>query len=119
MAFAQDTAQPHADPLIQVGKRGFMAVFEIFKPTHQSSIDVRDDSLQTLTVIALRFGTYCVLQLIDALLSRPFVALLKMISQKVESTFRCCVHLQRGAIVWRDGFCAGVLGHIGKLQILF
>ena len=83
----QNTAQAHPDPAVH-GREGCkMTVFEIFKPAAQHAIDFLDDRLQAVTVIALGHNPDCILELAEALLTRPTHAAFKVVSQKIESSF--------------------------------
>ena len=84
--FAQDTSQPLPDPLIQRFERCPVAVFEISKPAGERAIDVLDDVFHSAGSKPWSLVAQGFFELVQALLSRPSIALFKMISEKVEST---------------------------------
>lgn len=50
---AEDAAEPHSGPAIQMAEGRTMTVQEILKPADQAPIEVRDDRPKTLTSCAL------------------------------------------------------------------
>src|SRR5688572_12296212 len=74
--FAQDAAQTHPEPLVQRRKRRVVAMFEIPKPASRDQIDARDDYLQASPVVALGKHAQLVLEFLQALAARPFIATL-------------------------------------------
>ena len=84
-SFAEDAAQAHAHPAVQVGERRAPTVFEVFKPAAQRAVHVRDDRLQALAV-----GPFClpangVLELRQALLPRKAAMLEEAITKELEA----------------------------------
>ena len=84
-ALAQNAAQPHSEPTVEVWERPFMTMFEVFKPAFQGSIDPADDLLQALPVGATGQLPQTVLEFLEALFARPSVASLEVIPQKVKA----------------------------------
>ena len=61
-------------------------MFEVFKPAHQASIQRGDDPFQALPVVAFGLATDVVFEFLQTLPTRPFLALLEMVSKKVKAT---------------------------------
>ena len=62
-----------------------MAVFEVTKPATRDRVDARDDHLQALPIVALGEDAKLVLELLQALLPRPFIPALEVIPEKVKA----------------------------------
>ncbi len=83
---SEDAPQSHADPPIDGDKRGHAAVFEIFKPAAQGSIEVVDDDREAVPVGASGFLTHRVFELLQTFLARQTKVALEVIAEKVKST---------------------------------
>jgi hypothetical protein len=92
---AQDAAQSPAHPAVQRGERGFVAVLEISKPAPQGSIQIDDGGRQALPMRAPSFGPNRVSKFPLTLPARPFAALLKVVTEKVEAPRLGGVHDSR------------------------
>src|SRR4029450_13024075 len=68
----QNASKPRPNPLIQRWKRSLMAMLEVLKRSDQRAIDVFNDRLHAVAVCPPGLSAYRVLQLIQALPSRPF-----------------------------------------------
>src|SRR6266571_6158205 len=82
----QDSAQAHAYPLIQRCKGSFMTVLEVPKPARQRLVHRLNDYSQAAPMSASRFTPNRRFQFGHTLSSRPAVATLKVITQKVKAT---------------------------------
>jgi len=83
-ALAQDTSNPSSHPAIQRGKRPFIAMFEELKPSSHGAIDLFDDPCQAMAIAAPGLGPDGILELLEALPSRPTSAVLKVVPKKVK-----------------------------------
>jgi hypothetical protein len=74
LSSAQDAAQARAEPGVERTEPVPRAVLKVHKPPAQRAIHVRDDDSQRLPIGAAGFGPQGVLELVDALRSRPVMA---------------------------------------------
>src|SRR6266508_2743001 len=98
LSASQDASESHPNPAIYRSKDVVMTMFEVFKPAHQVSIQRGDDPFQALPVVAFGHATDAVFEFLQTLPSRPFLALLEMVSEKVKSSWRRRIHHSR--FVW-------------------
>ena len=70
-------------------------MLEIFKPATHGAINIRNNRLHALPIIAPRLCPYRVFELAKALLSGPLHVSFKVISKKIESTLLCRIHNPR------------------------
>ena len=63
-ALSQDRSQPHPNPTIEVFKNSPITVFEVFKPSSQGRIQIRDDARQAVSVFAFGFAADTVFELL-------------------------------------------------------
>ena len=89
---SQDTAQPPADPVVKCRERVAMTVLEVFEPAPQRPVDVGDDGLKTVPVGAPGLATHRVLELLQALRTRPTRTRLEVIPQEVKAARLGGVH---------------------------
>ena len=87
-AIAQDTSNPSSHPTIDRGKGPSIAMFEVLKPSSHGAVDVFDDHCQAMPVAAAGLGADSILELLEALPSRPASAVLKVVPKKVKSLSR-------------------------------
>ncbi len=89
MSLEQNATQATSNQMIQAAKHVRVGrVFEVFKPAPRRPIDRRDDDSQAMPVLTRRLGANRVLDLLQALVTRPAFATLKVIAQKVEPFLR-------------------------------
>src|SRR5437773_2946012 len=81
----ENAPQTHADPAIQVVKRGAVAVLEIPKPALRATVDVGDDRQQSPSIGTVRLRPDRVPELPQALRARPTPVTLEVIPQEVET----------------------------------
>ena len=98
LMLAQYGAKSHSYPSVHPGKYGAMAMLEIVEPSPQDGIQLRDDLAQTVAVVAPSVLPYPVPEFAQALLAGPFLATLKVIPQKVEST--CLAGIDYLGLLW-------------------
>ena len=79
-ALPQYRSYPPAYPTVQPRKCPLVAVLEVFKPPSARHIHGFDDPFQTLPVSATGLFSNGILHLLDAFLSRPSGAPLKVVS---------------------------------------
>ena len=89
---SQDTAQSAPDVAIHGFKRFGFAVFEVFKPSSQRSIQILADPRHAASLAAPGLPSNRVFEPVHALLARPFHALLEVIAEKVKSDFQTGIH---------------------------
>jgi hypothetical protein len=95
-ALAQDASNPASHPTVYRGKRPFVAMFEVLKPSPKGVIHLFDDRCQALAIAAPGLGADGVFELLETLPSRPARAFLKVISQKVKPlSGHCEIHNSR------------------------
>src|SRR5437870_1998438 len=82
----QDSTQAHSYPLIQRWKGSFMTVFEVPEPARQRLVHRLNDDSQAVPMSASRFTPNRRFQFGHTLSSRPAIATLKVIAQKVKAT---------------------------------
>lgn len=92
VAPTQNATQSHANPRVQRWKRGSVTMLEVVKPSLQSPIDVRDDDRQATTIVPLRFRAERVLKVPETFPTRPAIAALEVIPQKIKSSRLRRVH---------------------------
>src|SRR5260221_14177231 len=71
LAAAKDAAQAHPRPLVQRAEGRLQAVLEITKPADQRAVDIKNDAPQRFAGRTSGFLADRVLELVQALLSRP------------------------------------------------
>src|SRR5215470_5085195 len=110
LSVSQDTAQPHADPVIECRERVAMAVLEVFEPAHQRLVDVGDDVLKTVAVGAPGLAMNRVFELLQAFRTRPPRTRLEVISQEVKAARLGGVHDPRlGRMPSQPSLCRPLL----------
>ena len=110
MPMAQDAAQTHAHPVVQRGKRALIAVLEVAKPAVQGSIQIDDGGLQALPARAPGLGSNRVSKFPFTLPTRPFSALLEMVTEKIEAPRLGGVHNSRlDRMQHQSGLCRPAL----------
>ena len=67
-------------------------MLEVAEPSFQGAVQFRADSFVIPAVAATGLAPYCVFELIQALLARPFLCPFKMVSQEVEAPSLTSVH---------------------------
>src|SRR5512145_1321209 len=95
LSASQDASESHPNPAIYRNKDVVMTMFEVFKPAHQYSIQRGDDPFQALSVVAFGHASDGVFEFLQALPSRPFLALLEMVSEKVKASWRRRIYHSR------------------------
>ena len=75
-------------------------MFEILKPAPRRPIDRRDDDFQAVPMLARRLGTNRVCQLHETLITRPTLATLEVIAQRVVPFL---VRVQESCLVRMEG----------------
>src|SRR5438552_7436876 len=88
----QDSTQAHSYPLIQRWKGSFMTVFEVPEPARQRLVHRLNDYSHAVPMSASRFTPNRRFQFGHTLSSRPAIATLKVIAQKVKATALRGVH---------------------------
>src|SRR5260370_7050713 len=88
----QDSTQAHSYPLIQRWKGSFMTVFEVSEPARQRLVHRLNDYSHAVPMSASRFIPNRRFQFGHTLSSRPAIATLKVIAQKVKATTLRGVH---------------------------
>src|SRR5512143_1191753 len=83
--FAQDAAQPSANPRVQFREDVGDTVLEVPYPAAQGSIDFPHKVGDRTGPVPLRLDADRFLELVQALLARPTVASLEVVAQKVEA----------------------------------
>ena len=91
MTMAEDAAQTHTDPTVQCQEREPTAVLKVLEPSFQSPIDAQDDDRKTMPIVPFSFLTDGVAEFSQAPSARPSLTLLKVISEKIESSRLRCV----------------------------
>src|SRR6266849_1149506 len=86
-AFAQDASQPAADEAVFHAECRAVAVLEVFKPAPQRAVNVRDDLGHAVSRGPLGLRPDRVPGLLPALGSRPAVAGLEVVAEKVKAIF--------------------------------
>jgi hypothetical protein len=117
--FTQNTAQAHPDPFVQTRKRRVVAMFEITIPAPSNPVDARDDYPQALPIGALGERANLVLELLQALAPRPFIAALEVIPKKVKAATLRGIHNSRLFRVQRQPRSCGPLLHQGQGPLRF
>src|SRR5271165_4124557 len=92
---AEDAPQALAYPAIHWPEHGVLAVLEVFKPASRGAVNFPDNIFQASGPAAVGLLAYGLFELIQALLARPTVASLEVVSQKVEPAFLAGVHNAR------------------------
>src|SRR5947209_19285905 len=105
MPSAQDAPQALPYPAIHRFEHGVLAVFEVFKPASRAVIDIPDNIFQASGSAAVGPLAYGLFELIQALLARPSVASLEVVSQKVEPAFLAGVDNARFGRMQRQSRC--------------
>ena len=90
--FAQNAAQAHANPFVHGLEDAPMAVLEVLEPAPQGRVDTGDYCRQALALRPASFRADRVLELVHALLARPFQTSLEVVAQKVEPAFFPPIH---------------------------
>ena len=86
MALAQDASETSAHVSVHAREHVLVAVLEVSIPAHQRAIEVLADLAQTAPLGASRLAADRILELVHALLTRPFLAPLEVIAKEVEAT---------------------------------
>ena len=106
----EDAAKPHPGPAVQRREGGRVALFEVFKPASQRRVQRRYDRLKTFPGVALRLGSDCVLELLQALVSREEFIPVETISQEVKA-FGRRVHDSRLGRMQSQADCRRPVSH--------
>src|SRR5208337_3865202 len=104
LAFPEYASQPTPNPSIQLGERGFIAVFEVFKPAPQRRVQRPDDRRKALPVGSLRLGSDRVLEFLHALGSWKALAFTEPIAQELKGIGRCIDDPRLGRMQRKSGF---------------
>jgi len=103
---AQDAAQAHAHPAVQRGEGEFMAVFKIAKPALQGSVQIDDGGGQALPLRAPGLDSNRVAQFPLTFSTRPSLAPLEMVTEKVEAPRLGGIHdLRLDRMQRQSGLC--------------
>ena len=84
-AATKDTSNTHPYPSVHLAERFAVAMFEVFKPASDTTIDFPYDRIEALAVGAFGLRPYRFLELLEALVARPSVASLEVIPKEVKT----------------------------------
>ena len=85
VAFAQNAAQTHPEPSVERNKGTTRAMLKVDQPAPQRPIDVLDDDRHRFPLVASGFGPQRVLEFLHTLRTRPMIAPLEVIAEKVNA----------------------------------
>src|ERR1700758_750695 len=88
---AEDAAESAPDPAVQTSERGRVAVLEVLKPAPQDPVHFPDDLVQAPGPQAPGLGPDRLFEFVQALLTRPSVAALEVVAQKIKAALLCGV----------------------------
>ena len=84
--FALDGSQPSSNPLVQLREDVSDAVFEISHPSPAGPVDLLNDLFHRAATGSPGFGPEAVFEFVQALLTRPSVAPLEVVAQKIKTS---------------------------------
>src|ERR1700757_37951 len=88
---AEDGAEAAPSPAVQIAERGGVAVLEVFKPAPENPIHFPDDLVHAPGPQAPGLGPDRLFEFVQALLARPSVAALEVVTQKIKAALLCGV----------------------------